>query len=155
MNISDWDRFLTDTEQDKGCLIWTGMKDSSGYGEFAIGNKIIGSHKAAYEHVNGFLPSGVELDHYLCYRHDCVTAEHLVPVTHSQNMQNRKGAASHSQSGVRGVMWEERRKKFRVQVRVEGKTRTRYVPTLEEAIVAQKTLFADMTTHPMLGGQRA
>lgn len=52
---------------------------------------------------------------------DCRRAN-LRPATHQQNMQNRKRSVR-NKSGVLGVHWIKSKQKWRVRIRVEGKTR--------------------------------
>lgn len=42
-------------------------------------------------------------------------------VTHAENGQNRAGAASHSETMIRGVSWCKAANKWRAQVRLHGK----------------------------------
>jgi hypothetical protein len=46
----------------------------------------------------------------------------LRPVTKSQNMMNRSGAASHNKSGFRGVSWHREDRRWRARIKVNGKT---------------------------------
>jgi len=78
------------------CWIWTGAKWKRGYGCFNISSKTLpngkrvfkrmSAHKALYEHVNGPVPEGLELDH-LCRNPSCVNPAHLEPVTHAENVK--------------------------------------------------------------------
>jgi hypothetical protein len=87
-------RFLTKVSIDPstGCWIWTGMKSPGGYGMFKIGSRTDGTRKNArahrwfYEHINGLIPEGLEIDH-LCHNRACVYTPHLEAVTHKENMR--------------------------------------------------------------------
>jgi len=81
------------------CWEWTGKggyKDPYGTlrGEQA--------HRAVYLELVGPIPEGMVIDH-TCHNTRCVRPDHLRPVTHKQNMENRKGAAKNNRVGVRGV----------------------------------------------------
>ncbi len=52
---------------------------------------------------------------------DC-RRENLRKATTQQNISNRKGAARHSKSGVRGVVWNEDCKKWAAYIKVKGKS---------------------------------
>jgi hypothetical protein len=76
------------------CWIWTGAK-KVGYGYLRIprypGGKVrcgiqVGAHKLMWEHVNGPVPEGLELDH-LCRVRNCVNPDHLEAVTHAENVK--------------------------------------------------------------------
>lgn len=80
------------------CWLWTGAT-KSGYGFMWMsresgGNvregKQAGAHILMYEHVNGPVPEGLELDHLCRVRH-CVNPAHLEAVTHTENV--RRGEA--------------------------------------------------------------
>lgn len=69
-------------------------------------------------------------------------------VTHSQNMQNRRGAASHSKTGVRGVYFEARKRRYLAVVQAGGRRiHLSHHRTLEEAAVAAKSARAVLMTH--------
>lgn len=63
-----------------GCWIWTGAKNSRGYGQLKIDGRSRYAHRLAYEHWQGLIPEGFELDH-LCRTRACVNPAHLEPVT--------------------------------------------------------------------------
>lgn len=83
------------TYEDRGheslCLIYKGALND-GYGVLFLGSRTDGSrrciaaHKAVYEHFNGPVPEGLELDH-LCHQRDCCEVTHLEAVTHSENIR--------------------------------------------------------------------
>jgi hypothetical protein len=64
-------------------------------------------------------PNGLVIDHI---NHNTLDnrRKNLRVLTHSQNLQNRKGATSLSSSGIRGVSWHKREKKWRAKIRVNG-----------------------------------
>lgn len=71
---------------DDGCWIWTGGKQSMGYGWVYIpklGMRL--AHRFTYATLIGPIPEGLELDH-LCRVPTCVNPEHLEPVTHRENV---------------------------------------------------------------------
>ena len=73
--------------RDTGCIEWTGALDSHGYGRIRINQGLLeGTHRVAWESVNGPIPDGLELDH-LCRNKQCCNPAHLEPVTHAENMR--------------------------------------------------------------------
>jgi hypothetical protein len=77
-----------------GCWLWTGYKDTYGYGRISIGHQgKIQAHRLSYEIVNGLIPSHLELDH-LCRNVACVNPTHLEAVTHQANTLRGDGPTS-------------------------------------------------------------
>lgn len=69
--------------------------------------------------------------------------ENLRPVTHKQNQENRS-LNKNSTSGVRGVSWEKKAKKWRVQV---GSIHIGYFDSIHSAEVAAITARQQFFTH--------
>lgn len=97
--------FLARTEWRGDCLIWVdGNKDNYGYGRMWTEGKNTKAHRYAWEREHGEIPEGYDVDHKNCYNPSCVNYKHLRLATHSQNMQNRSGAAKNNKStGIRNV----------------------------------------------------
>lgn len=85
----------------------------------------------------------------------------LREVTNSENSQNRKGASRTSKTGIRGVYWHARVKKWRARVRINGKykqigefdniseaekavkeARAKYMPYSKEALSMKEGAFS-------------
>ena len=109
---------LIGTPDENGCEIWLGYISHGGYG--AYGKHVKPAHRLVFTFVYGEIPAGIQLDH-ICHVKACVAPEHLQMVTPKQNMENRKGPQRNSTSGIRGVHWNTREKKWRVQVKHNGK----------------------------------
>jgi hypothetical protein len=80
------------TETSRGyktpCWIWTGKKNSSGYGCFQIARRLFVeslAHRSAHILLIGSIPKGKEIDH-LCRQRDCVNPAHFRLVTHQVNV---------------------------------------------------------------------
>lgn len=72
-----------------GCWVWTRKLNHDGYARTRIGGgqgRHVYVHRALYEHLNGPLPDGYELDH-LCRNRACVRPDHMEPVTHAENVK--------------------------------------------------------------------
>lgn len=64
-------------------------------------------------------PVGKQVDHKNHDTLDCQKSN-LRVCNQSQNMMNRRGAASHSKSGIRGVHWHRGAEKWTSQIRAYG-----------------------------------
>lgn len=79
-----------DFDGEGGCWLWTQKLAPSGYGQFGVGRRAIGTygkkraHRWAYEHLVGPIPEGLVLDHLCRVRH-CVNPDHMEPVTSREN----------------------------------------------------------------------
>lgn len=65
------------------CWLWRGAK-TNGYGFVQRKRKRTTAHRWVWEHINGPVPRGLEIDH-LCHVRACVNPDHLEPVTHQEN----------------------------------------------------------------------
>lgn len=74
------------------------------------------AHRVSYEMAFGHIPDGMVIDH-TCHNRKCVTPSHLQAVTQKQNLENRTGAMESSKSGIRGVSWHKKARKWVAQVR--------------------------------------
>lgn len=93
-----------------GCIIWIGAK-AKGYGRFYLNGKVLSAHRVAWEHQNGVIPEGLDLDHQ-CHNEDteclggtdcphraCVNPEHLEPVTRRTNLNRHFRRITHCPQG--------------------------------------------------------
>ena len=125
------DAFWSRVDRGEGCWLWTSKKTPAGYGQFQHEGVIRYAHRVSYEMTNGTLNPGQVVDH-LCHNTSCVNPAHLRAATQPQNLQNRRGAASSSKSGVRNVH-QTRSGSWRAKVRKDGRDYRRVFPTIEEA----------------------
>ena len=111
-------RFWAKVDKSGDCWVWTAKATSHGAGWFKPGGRGINplyAYRFSYELLVGPVPDGMELDHQ-CHNRLCVRPDHLRPVSHKQNLENRSGPARHSISGVSGVR--------RVPIVVDGPQRS-------------------------------
>lgn len=66
------------------CVLWTGAKNSRGYGHRQINGRTVYVHRLAYEAANGPIPEGMMVLHR-CDVRSCHNPEHLYLGTAKQN----------------------------------------------------------------------
>ena len=141
------ERFWSKVDKTGDCWLWMAYCNHKGYGRFGYGGKVVYSHRLDFEWVHGEIPEGMQVDHR-CHQRNCVRPEHLRLVTNAQNQQNLRGAYSNSTTGVRGVYWHKRDRKYEAQVRLNGKQHhAGYYDTLEEAEAAVIAKRKELFTH--------
>lgn len=77
-----------------GCTLWTGTKDSGGYGRVYWGNAAYSAHRFSYELTNGPIPDGMLVCHK-CDTPSCINPDHLFLGSPQDNMNDKiaKGRA--------------------------------------------------------------
>lgn len=141
------ERFWAKVDKADDCWLWTGAV-LHGYGYFRLGQKLVRAHRFSYGLVAGPVSEDVELDHrFTCLRR-CVNPSHLRPVTHKQNGENRVGLPSSNTSGVRGVSWNKRARRWHAAVGHHGKKiyvgSFRALEEAEQAVIAKRN---ELYTH--------
>jgi hypothetical protein len=88
-----------DGPTDTGCWLWTGKRDTSGYGRFTVDGKSVAAHRWFYELIHGPVDSALDMDH-LCRVRACVNPSHVEPVTRSENLlRGERGRPTHCPQG--------------------------------------------------------
>jgi len=130
---------------DTGIFVWrdsrkeAGTFDTNGY--VKIGTTIGGrkrqikAHRLAWFMIHGEVP--IEIDYK-----DRVTSnnriKNLRACTHLENMRNQ-GLRSDNTSGVTGVVWYRRTRKWHVQISLKGKTKhIGFFGGFEDAVIARR-----------------
>lgn len=152
-----WSKVDRGDEDD--CWLWIAGTTDNGrggpaYGIIGVPPSIAGkanyrrrAHHISYEITIGVIPPELDIDH-ICRITRCVNPKHLRLTTRGQNMQNRQGATIKSATGIRGVMWDSRRNKWRVEARVDGVLHFGgYFTDVEEAERAAVALRLQLMTH--------
>lgn len=127
-----------------GCLVWTGARQSSGYGSIGVGrSKSALAHRVAWEVQRGPIPAGLTVDH-LCRNKLCCEVAHLELVTRAENVRRGTQSLTHC---VRGHSLElakvrtDGRRRCVVCARIDGLSRRM---SESEAVTRTETKYADV-----------
>lgn len=128
---------------DGGCWLWTAALNRDGYGIFWLDGKAQLATRVIME-----APDELDVDHRRTCPKSCVNPAHLRLATRSQNNQNFSGPQSNSKSGVRGVHWDKRAKRWTAQVAIDGKSyHVGYFDTIPEAENAVRLRRIELHSH--------
>lgn len=141
------ERFWEKVDKTSGCWLWTGAL-TDGYGQISVGQNMVKlAHRLSYEWVKGAIPDGLAIDH-MCHTRRCVNPAHLRLATWKQNAENPSGLRADNTSGVRGVVWDRKSRKW---VGVVGHLRKSHrigsFETIEEAEAAVVAKRNEWFTH--------
>lgn len=93
------------------------LDERTGYYRIHINSKMYKTHRLVFLYHNGYLPDYVDhIDNNKINNR----IENLREATKSQNCMNQK-VSTRNTSGIKGVMWHKRDKKWYVQLRVNSK----------------------------------
>lgn len=84
-----------------GCWIFTGARQTSGYGSISHRGRTVLAHRLSYELLVGPIPDGLQIDH-LCQVKACCNPAHLEPVTGWENMRRRFNTEASRQTCPQG-----------------------------------------------------
>lgn len=142
------ERFWSKVDKSEGCWLWTAGLNRKGYGVIVKDRKARGAHLVSYEMANGPIPKGQTVDHrYTCPKR-CVNPEHLRLATTKQQRENLAGPQVNNASGVRGVMWAPRQRRWKATVGHHGKhVHVGYFLRIEDAEAAVTRKRLELFTH--------
>lgn len=141
------ERFWAKVAVSEGCWNWTATPNPDGYGRLKVGDRNILAHRVSWHLAGKSIPHGMQLDH-VCRNRACVNPDHLRVTTQYENMQNLAGAQRRNKTGVRGVTWDPRRGRYRVQaIKHYERHFGGYFADLEEAAEAARQLRLSLFTH--------
>ena len=118
---------------------------SRGYVRICVAGHMYQAHRLAWLYVHGEWPVD-QIDHINGEKIDNHIAN-LREATASENGGNQRKAASNNKAGLLGVSWYKQRKKFKAQIKLNGKTKhLGMFSTSEQA--HQAYLVAKRELHP-------
>jgi hypothetical protein len=88
---SFWDQVALPNET--GCLLWTGSRNSNGYGRLSIRGRWVGAHRISLILADGPpADKTLEAAHapVICHRRDCVAALHLRWATRKEQSEDKR-----------------------------------------------------------------
>lgn len=89
----------------KGCWLWTGSRDSQGYGKFRLNGNAVPAHRAAYAIYIGDIPEGMTVHHeYTPPGHDGPLVHDVNPANLSLCSVGDNCGESNSRNGFRGAV---------------------------------------------------
>jgi hypothetical protein len=112
-------RKITKSAKIKVGSIAGGVSKNSGYRLIMVDGKLYRANRLAWLYMEGYFPE-YEVDHENNIRHDDRWCN-LRHVTHQCNMKNQK-FRSNNTSGITGVSWDSKNRKWRASISVDGKT---------------------------------
>lgn len=122
-----------------------GCKNGHGYVYISVAGKQYPAHRLAWFYVYGVWPPH-DIDHIdMDPLNNAISNLRLA--TRGENEQNRRGANHNSKSGIRGVWWNKRLKKWIPQIGVGGKVmHLGCFSKVEDAVAARRA--AELKYHP-------
>lgn len=118
--LSPEERLAAKARWEGGCFVWTGDKDSNGYGRIRhAGRKTYPAHRLAFELFNGAIPKGMVVRH-TCDNRACINLDHLELGTQQQNVQdmfdrqraNRAAGEKHGRAKLTQQQVDEIRRRY-------------------------------------------
>jgi hypothetical protein len=124
------------------------VSKSTGYVVICLDGAHYRGHRLAWLWVNGAWPA-CQIDHRDTIRHHNAI-NNLREASHAHNSQNQRRPHSNNKTGILGVSWYKKSKKYHAQITVNGKVRhVGYFDTVEQAraayIAAKRILHAGCT----------
>lgn len=147
------ERFWAKVDKSGACWEWTAHRDPRGYGRMYTKAGVQLAHRVSYELSVGTIAEEQVIDH-MCHNHSCVNPDHLRACTQKRNLENHSGAYSNSKSGVRGVVWHAKNRKWIVEVGHFGKkVYGGYFENLDDAKAAAVEIRNRLFTHNLADRQ--
>ena len=120
MTQKELSKFWAKVSKSDACWTWLGAPNGGGYGRFTVRGDRWYAHRLSLSIHSGGVDRNLVVDH-MCHNTLCVNPSHLQAVTVKENMENLISAHKGNVSGVRGVRWDKRLKKWRASISHYGK----------------------------------
>ena len=114
-----------------------GTVNAGGYIQVKLNGRLYYAHRIIWEMHNGQIPDGMEIDHINHNKADN-RIENLRLVRHKNNTKNRSKHKNNT-SGITGVSWYKRDKKWQATIMVDGNyMHLGFFDNFEAAVAARK-----------------
>lgn len=116
------DRFFSKVNKTESCWLWTGSKNTHGYGQFRLQNKVNRAHRISWLLAGHTIPEDHLIRHKCRNRH-CVNPEHLETGTYVDNELDklRDGTDNRGEKSSRHKLTEDQVRGIRAR-HTESKT---------------------------------
>lgn len=124
-----------------------GRNNGLGYLQIGVDGRTKYFHRVVWEHVNGPVPAGFQIDHINGNKSDN-RITNLRIVTKHENMQNQHRAHSRNKTGVKGVYWSTKRQKYGASIAAFNISRhLGWFDGIQEAADAYAVAAGSLHTH--------
>jgi hypothetical protein len=139
-----------------GCVLWTGCRDSSGYGKLKMAGKLWSPHRASWVAARGPIPDGL----FVCHKCDvrtCINPDHLFLGTHAENMADRVAKLRRTTPPVAKAKWRPEKSPEIMRIEMLGRefvTRVLAIRPLDAAVSARTPRPAGQSSRAASGRRR-
>lgn len=137
------ERFLSKVDKitsDKGCWLWLGGKDKSGYGQFNFYGRTKRTHRFSYMIFKGEIAKDKQIRHK-CDNPSCVNPDHLDIGTQQDNMNDMKNRNRQAKGENYSIRGDKNGTRLHPETRPRGESQ--YLAKLtEEQVIKIRELYA-------------